>query len=655
MNIYDKNIRAKNKGKALIVEPSDETLYPSLSFPVIIENLQSKSGLHTAKVKTEEHEQGIFIHSSYDPQAEARKKADSLDLNKNTLIVVYGIGLGYYLFELQKRISKRSKVLVIENSMDIFNNVMKSVDLTKIFEDKRFCFLIDLNIDQVCLFFQQMLKAAYNFHLASNVQFVNSNYYERLFPGTASSISKYILSDLFNTWTNLGNSPGDVILGLMNNFKNIDEAINNPSIKQLKDSYKDKPAIIVSAGPSLDKNIDLLKEVEGKALILATEVTLRALVKRGIRPDAVFVLERIGVYKNVFENRDFDIPQDVVLSVPIVIEPKVFKEFEKNKKVIGFREKETINVWLNKVLGDKGAMFMGSSVSHLAMGFALEVGANPIILIGQDLAFSETGKTHGGDIDSKVKDATINLVDRAQNIAYVEDYNGKPIKSTTIWKNFLIMFENKILESRNRKFIDATEGGARIKGTEIMTLREVIDKYIKHQVIQRLNEMVPEAKSVEDKRQTYSKLIEALREKRRYFQNIRKLSGRYLRELRRTKRKYEDRYESISINENREIRELLSKADEIYSKMKREELSVLFFQSLFSSTIYRVNALGLEATNENVWENVLLEEDFLFISQQIATGATKSMRMIQAFLRAKIERYPEEVDPDRFMKYFFRV
>ncbi len=655
MSIYDRNISAKNKGKALIAEPSDERLYPSLSFPVKIENLQSKSGVLTAKLRAKEDEPGLFIHSSYDPQAEARKKVDSLDFNKNTLIVVYGIGLGYHLSELQKRISKRSKVVVIENSMDIFNNTMKNVDLTRVFEDKRFCFLVDLSIDQVCLFFQQMFRSAYNFHLASNVQFVNLNYYEKLFPGAASSISKHILSTVFNTWTSLGNSPGDVLLGLMNNFKNIDEAINNPSIKQLKDSYKDKPAIIVSAGPSLDKNIDLLKEVEGKALILATEVTLRGLVKRGIKPDAVFVLERIGVYENVFENKDFDIPEDVVLSAPIVIEPQVFREFKENKKVIGFREGETINIWLDRVLGGKGMMFMGSSVAHLALGFALEAGANPIIFIGQDLAFSETGKTHGEDIDSKVKDSAEKTVEKVQNITYVEDYNGKPIKSTTIWKSFLSVFENKILEYRDRKFIDATEGGARIKGTEIMTLREVIDKYIRHQAIERLNEMVPEAESVEDKREIYSRLIEALREKRKYFQDIRKLSGRYLRELRKTKRKYEDVYESMSINENREICQQLRKADEIYDKMKSEELLILFYQGLFSSTVYRVNSLGLEATNEKIWDNLLLEEDFLLAARQTAVGATKSMRMIQAFLRAKIENYPEEVDPDKFMKYFFRI
>lgn len=655
MNIFERNNQAKKKGKALFVEPDGSDLYPSINYPVIIENINSKTGLKTARVRTNEQEQGIYIHSPYDPVIESKRKVDALDLSKHTLIVVFGIGLGYQLFELQKRISNKSRVIVIENSIDVFNNTMKQIDFTGVYADKRFSFLVDLNPEQILHYFRSILGGIFHFSLASNVQFLNLNYYDRLFPGIAQDISSYILKDVFNTWATLGNSPGDVILGLMQSFKNIDEALENPTIKDLREKYKDKPAVIVAAGPSLDKNVELLKEVEGKALILACDVTLRGLTKREIRPDAVFTLERNGLYEQVFKDRDFEIPEEVVFSAPILIEPEMFKMFRNNKKVIGFRSGETVSMWMNRVLGDKGVMFMGSSVAHLAMGFALEVGANPVILIGQDLAFSETGKTHGGDIDSKVQDATQKLVDATKGVVYIKDYNGNPIKSTRIWKSFLVIFENKIMATKGKKFIDATEGGAYIRGTEIMTLREVIDTYVKHQNIPRLNDIVPEVERTEDKKEAYKKLIEALIEKRKYFQGTRKLAGGCLRGLNKIKQKYEETYQSISPNQNREICEQLNKADAVFNRMKGEELSVIIYQGLFSSTIYQVNNIGFETTNENVWKNLLLQEDFLLAARQTAIGVTKAMRMIQRYLKVKIEKYPKNVNPDEFLIFDFRI
>lgn len=653
MTIYEKNIYAKQKGIALIAEPDNVSTHVSLSYPVMVENIVSKSGLLTAKIKIKEDDPGIFMHSLYNPHSEAEKKVEALNFDKNTLVIVYGVGLGYHLFELKRKITEKSRVIVIENSRDIFDNLMKNVDFTEILEDKRFLFLIGLNNEQIFLFFKQLIRNPLFFHLSSNIQFLNLNYYDKLFPGISQEISNFILKTVLNTWHSLGNCPGDTILGLVQIFKNIDEALNNPGIKDIKDAYKNKPAIIVSAGPSLDKNVDLLKEVEGKAIILSTDAALRTLVKRGITPDAVLSLERILVYEQLLQNRDFEIPNEVVLVGPPLLQPEVFKEFRNNKKVICFKAGETINSWVDENIGGKGSCFMGNCVAHLAFGFALEIGANPIILIGQDLAFSETGETHGRDIEEQVKILT-KIYTKPEDIVYLEDYNGKPIKSTVLWKTFLIGFEEKILQYKDRTFIDATEGGAYIKGTKVMTLRETIDKYIKHQKVKRLHEILPQVELVNHK-EIYDKLDKAVVEKQRYFEEILKVSKKYLEDISKIKKKFEYSYKNMSTEEKREVCAHLLNTDKVYQLMKNDEVAILFYQGLFASAIYKVNELGLELTNENIWENLMLQEDFLVAAREIADAVVNTMEAIRQFLKAKIDKYPEPVDPDQYIEFKFKV
>ena len=648
MNIYEKNIVAREKGIAIIVEPSEDNDYPTLNFPIIIENLQSKSGLITSKIRVSDDDNENFIHSSYDPVSEASKKVAAIDTGKNVLIIVFGIGLAYHLVELKKRISAKSRVLVIENSQDIFNNVMKEVDITSILEDKRFSILLDLHPEQISQWFKRLINLPYYFHLASNIQFINMNYYEKLFPEFTEQVSKSMIRDTLSTWRSLGNSATDTVVGLVQNFANIDIALNNTGIKELRGVYKDKPVIIVSAGPSLDKNIDLLKEVEGKALILATDAALGGLLKRGIRPDAVFSIERVEVYECFFKNRSFEIPEDIVFVAPPLIQPEVFEEFKNNRKIVCYRAYEPINIMIDKHV-DKGLIPMGSSVAHLACGFALEVGANPIVFIGQDLAFSETGETHGSDISEELKDYTRKaIVD--DNVIYINDYNGNPIKTTLLWKTFLIWFENIFVEYNDRKYIDATEGGAYIKGTEIMTLRDVIDKYIAHEAIIRLNEILPDVKQV-NHIDLYNKLGKFLEDEINYFEKISKLSEECLDGLKKHKKKFHADYQHMSINDNNSICRQLSKADEVYFMMKDDIIALMFFQGLFCSIIYEVNNLGLKPTNENVWKNLHSQLDFLSITRDISIAVVITMKKTKEFLDERISKYPELVKIERFIKF----
>lgn len=653
-NIYEKNLHTKETGMAVFAESVESQTGSHKQNSIIVENLFSKSGLLTSRFKRIESEPFVFVHSSYDPIQEAKRKIDELNLKKNTMVVVFGIGLGYHLFELKKRISEQSRVVVIENSMDIFNNVMRNIDLTELFNDRRFAFLLGLSREQISFYFKDLFTNTFTFYISSGTQYVSLSYYDKLFPTLSQEITKDILNNLLGTWRSLGNCAADTLIGLVQNFKNIDHALDNPGIAEiadiLRENFRNKPAVIVSAGPSLDKNIHLLKEIEGKALILANDATIRALTKKGIRPDAVFTIERAKVHECFYKNRDFEIPKEVVLVAPPLVQPEIFKEFEDNKKIACFRALEPINVWINDNIGNKGSILMGGSVAHLAFGFALAVGSNPIVFVGQDLAYSNDGDTHGKDVSEELKELSKKAFTDKQE-TFLTDYNGNPIKSTLIWKTFLNWFENKFMEFSDRMYIDATEGGAYKRGTQIMTLKETIEKHIKHHSMKRLNEVIPETK-LADRKEMYKSLIEAMDEKINYFEKMLTISRDCLEGIDKIRKKFEKRYLSMTVDENKEVCSQLLKADELYNLMKNEGIAMQFFQGLFASTIYQINELGLELDNENVWKNVNIQDDFLIVSTNISFSVVSTMTKLKEFLKEKLKRYPEPVDINKYVNLY---
>jgi len=646
MAIYERNLKSKGKGIAMIVEPDESIENESYNYPVILENIISKSGLLTTKIKMNESDAGFFMHSSYDPVSEAKRQIESLNYDKNGMFIVFGIGLGYQLLEIKKRMTEKSKVVVIENSVDVYNNTMRNIKLKELLEDNRFTFIIDLNIGQTIMFLREMMRIPVFFYLLSNVQFVTLSYYEKMFPRKASEFTKILLEKILGKWHSLGNAAVDTIVGLVQNFYNIDEAIFNPGIDYFIDKYKNKPTIVVSAGPSLDKNIELIKEAEGKAVIIACDASLRALVKKGIKPDVVVSLERVTVYDQLLKNRDYEIAEDIVWAGPPLVEPNVFKEFKKNKKIICYKAGETINTWIDEILGGKGTIYMGNSVAHVAFGFALKIGADPIILTGQDLAFSENGDTHGSGITDVVKQATTHYTQPKQ-IIYLKDSNDKPIRSTILWKTMLIEFENMIMQCKGRTFIDATEGGAYIRGTKVMTLRETIDKYIKDQTIERVNDIIPKV-NVDKPEEIYKTLIKSVDEKRALFKKMNDMSQECLDNIRITKKEYDERYKTINEEQKQSICNVLVKSNEVYELMKTDILTIIFFQGLMTVFVVEINKLGLELSNENVWNNLLLQEDFLLITRDTCIAVVAVMDKILEFLKDKADGKPAETD---FSKY----
>jgi hypothetical protein len=149
------------------------------------------------------------------------------------------------------------------------------------------------------------------------------------------------------------------------------------------------------------------------------------------------------------------------------------QKFDGKKILSVFKDKEVYGKWMNEItLDKKGTIYSGTSVAHFMMNLADALGCNPIILIGQDLAYSLKGVSHSGETEIK------ETVDLNKVTEWVKDYDGNDIPSTSVWKKFLLTFED-LIRNTDKKVIDATEGGALIKGTEIIPLWNALEEHCK--------------------------------------------------------------------------------------------------------------------------------------------------------------------------------
>lgn len=538
----------------------------------------------------------IHINSCYDVDKEADGVLDNIDFSKDHLYLVYGIGLGYHIKEIIRRASERSRIFVIEKDKDILNTYIRNKNLLEL-DDKR-----------VVLFFgdEQDIIGDFNSHIFSfdimplilNITPVVMPAYYVIYGESLNSLNKRIMDLFRHAMFNLGNDIDDTVIGLRQNFDNIKELIKSPSIEILKDKYKDKPAIIVGAGPSLDKNIKYLKEAEGKALILATDAVISTLNRYNIIPDAVFTIERVKETYDAFYKNNI-LNEKTVFIGPPVVSPLIFNKLKNNKKLVCLKKGEKINEWINdSILRENRLLNMGTSCSHVALGFSQYVGADPIIFIGQDLAYTKDGITHSNDVEIKKK------VEDNKELVYVKGIDGEMLSTDYAYKNFLTFLEIQIAsDDLSRKYIDATEGGAFKNGTEIKTLIETIEKYC-NENIPRLYDALPEMglldmKKVELAEKELSLLLKD-------FNNLHQESKRQFKELEKIEKQVLE--QNIDI---KAIKKVIKNKERVEKPILNNDILRTFFQGLLMNCKMKEIELGNGKDIDTITKKIQVYKSFM--------------------------------------------
>ncbi|EAL5974597.1 DUF115 domain-containing protein, partial [Campylobacter coli] len=381
------------------------------------------------------------------------------------VLYFYGFGNGI-LFKALLQNKNHQHIVVFEKDIEIIWIMFHILDFSSELQSARLMVLQTSSLD--IEFFSNFCSSKPFFQF-SRIYFLElmSHYYER-FHEDILGLNKKLAENFKNSIVSHGNDPLDALQGIEQFVYNLPQMITHPSYKELLSKRKgvSDTAIIVSTGPSLTKQLPLLKKYASKATIFCADSSYPILAKHGIKPDYVCMLERDEIVAECFNNDFGEFDKDIVFIVKSVTHPHTIKYLQKNNRA--FILVSTYASFIQYLKLDYFGYFnMGFSVAHMNFLLTIHLKYKNIILIGQDLAYAKDGQTHSqGFIHANLHNGDYERdLDKFSTTAY--GGNGK-VQSSEIWTLFRHNFEKDIVNIKMNYHIttyNCTEGGARIEGT----------------------------------------------------------------------------------------------------------------------------------------------------------------------------------------------
>lgn len=419
---------------------------------------KSKDNYNIVKVIKDNKTQ--YLGSKYCEKREIDNFINSLDeIKENYNYIIFGLGAGEHLKELKHMLTEHNNVLIIEISKGLVEYCKAKEDIEEIFNDERFNIATELH--EIEKFFLNHINELNIHDLKVGIYGAYQKVFLKEFETYYSQIKELTAKIIINRNTKLHYS--DIWLKLF--FSNIYYISRSTPINYLKNKLKETPAIIVSAGPSLSKNIDKLKNVHN-AVIFSGGRTLNALMDIDVEPDVLCVVDSSEDSYRLVEEHIAKVKCPLVFyegtNNKIVKEHKAEKVFSTNSKFI----KSIFNKDIISLSG-------GGSVAHSMTMLASYMGCNPIIFIGQDLSYTNE-QGHADCAENRWEEVDFTKYKKDDDI-YVNDIYGNKVRTSIELNDFRISLENIISKYANINFINATEGGVNIKGTKIMTLVDALE------------------------------------------------------------------------------------------------------------------------------------------------------------------------------------
>ncbi|EFI2436118.1 motility associated factor glycosyltransferase family protein [Campylobacter coli] len=376
------------------------------------------------------------------------------------VLYFYGFGNGI-LFKALLQNKNHQHIVVFEKDIEIIWIMFHILDFSNELQNSR---LMVLNTNKLEIQDYNELCSSKPFFQFSRIYFLElmSHYYER-FHEDVLELNKKLAENFKNSIVSHGNDPLDALQGIEQFVYNLPQMITHPSYKELLSKRKgiSDTAIIVSTGPSLTKQLPLLKKYANKATIFCADSSYPILAKHGIKPDYVCMLERTEITAEFF-NHDFgEFDKDIVFVCAGVVHPKTI-EYLKNKTFIITQKVLAFPYYIN--LKNFCYAAVGFSVAHTLSYLATHLSHKNIIFIGQDLAYAENGNSHPDDYQNSANYES-QMYEHILTTAY--GGNGK-VETHSIWLLFKNWFENEMIPNTRKMGIttyNCTEGGARIEGT----------------------------------------------------------------------------------------------------------------------------------------------------------------------------------------------
>jgi hypothetical protein len=465
----------------------------------MISVVESKNG-PVPKIKIEGRE--LFIHSRFEPFKEAERFIAEIDPVNFDLFIVFGFGFGYHLEVLLAKMTPESVLLVIEKDPVILKSALENRDISGMLSDERFLLLLDPDEDSL----SKILKGK----SSRRVTFLIHRGSHQVYPDYYSNISEIARSYLSTKDVNIATLAKFEKIWSSNIARNIDTLMASPGVNSFYDKFTGIPAIVVCAGPTLTDSLDLIKANRNRAIIVAVDTAYKILLNNGIIPHFCVAVDPQTINARYFEG----VPEtETVLVCDPTVHPSVIRLFRGRVISTGVAFEQL--KWLEDYSGAKGEISHGGSVSTNAYDFTRRLGASPVVLTGQDLAFTR-GLAHarGSYLDEQVHFRTTRvynpeMMNRFQLTA-LPVIMVKGIVTQSVHTNQKMMIFNSWFEKRNdMNLINATSDGAYINGVMHRNLKDIVFKE-EYDIENRIKSIFESALEVEKLKKSDEKLLKKI-------------------------------------------------------------------------------------------------------------------------------------------------
>ncbi|EFU2060287.1 motility associated factor glycosyltransferase family protein [Campylobacter upsaliensis] len=537
------------------------------------------------------------------------------------VLYFYGISNAFMIENLLQN-PYHCHLVIYERDLALLYVVLSSIDLSTALAQKRL--LIFNEVSQMEYIFETQPFLAY-----SRTYFLElmSDFYARE-QKEILALNSFLMEGFKKSILKQGNDPKDALQGIRQYVYNLDSMIKNPSLKELlaKRGAKFKSCVIVSTGPSLSKQLPLLKEVQERVVIFAADSAYPILMQNDIVPDYVCMVERTDFtaefFKHDFGNKD----DKTTFLLASLVHPNAIEYLEKRGRNYILIPKH-LNFAQYVDLKAFSLLSSAVSVAHMAFAIALELEFKELVFIGQDLAYNDVGHSHPKDYQHSA-----DFESEAYEKIKVVAYGGEGfVESHEIWIFFRQILEDLIKYVVSAKIYNATQGGARIEGMIEKPFSECCKDFNENKTNLIKLENLSEDKQKEYALKAYAKVKKAFKESvefqamlRAYYEDI---EPEFLR------------LNTLDLEEGlRESFSLVLKVDQF-----RDEFSVI--SSVFYELIHAFFAHFCMNLNKILVLNPLTKEDFFNKNVLYIKEHLDFMQSIFGFVKAQEETLKFAITP----------
>lgn len=384
------------------------------------------------------------------------------EYEKYPVLFFYGFGNGMFYKALCEN-KNHKHIIVFEDELEILALALHLFDFSKELKNEKLILFHTPNITTAQLttlfMYEYIQKSVKIFNL-----FIHSDFYLKFYAHQIQELNKKLIENIRFIVLAKGNDPYDSIIGIKHMLNNLPKLLNHGIFQNfLKErKQKVKNAIIVSTGPSLTKQLPLLKKYANKATIFCADSAYPILAKHDIKPDYVCMLERDDIVSKCFDNDFKEFDKGILFILASVVHKEVIEFLERNNREYMLVHRP-LHFAASLNLKEFGYIGVGASVANMAYELAASLRHENIIFIGQDLAYAEDGSSHPSE------HIYGNEGEKIRGEVYTLAYGGeKQVRTQLTWNLFRQAFEKDIFWAKEKLKINTyncTEGGARIEGT----------------------------------------------------------------------------------------------------------------------------------------------------------------------------------------------